>query len=94
MSSAESIVMACVLNSLWQVPLIVVAAWLAARIVRPLGPGAEHRVWVGALLGEAVVPAVSLLPWERLNLAWPWHLHAQQAAEGSVMVQVGSGCGV
>jgi TonB family protein len=91
MSGAESVVMAYVLNSLWQVPLIVVAAWTAARVVRPLGPGAEHRVWVGALLGEALLPAMSLLPWDRMDVAWPWHLHAQQASQGSVVVQVGAG---
>ena len=90
MSGAESMVMAYVLNSLWQVPLIAIAAWMAARIARALGPGAEHRVWVAALLGEATMPAVSLLPWERLDVAWPWHLHAQQATQGSVVVQVGS----
>lgn len=91
MTSAESMVMAYVVNSLWQVPLIVVVAWLAARIVRPLGPGAEHRVWVAALLGEATVPAISLLPWERVDVMWPWHLYAQQVAQGSVVVQVGGG---
>lgn len=91
MSGAESMVMAYVLNSLWQVPLIAVAAWLAARVVKPLGPGAEHRVWVAALLGEAMVPGASLLPWESVDVAWPWHLHAQQAAQGSVVVQMGSG---
>jgi TonB family protein len=91
MNGIESAVMAYVLNSLWQVPLIVLAAWMAARVVIPIGPGAEHRVWVGALLGEALIPALSLLPWERVNLVWPWHLRAQQASEGSVMVQVGSG---
>lgn len=90
MSGAESMVMAYVLNSLWQVPLIAIAAWMAVRIARALGPGAEHRVWVAALLGEATMPAVSLLPWERLDVAWPWHLQAQQATQGSVVVQVGS----
>ena len=91
MSGAESMVMEYVLDSLWQVPLILFAAWIAARIVRPLGPAAEHRVWVGALLGEALVPAMSLLPWDQLNLTWSWHLHAEHAAQGSVLVQVGSG---
>ena len=91
MSGVEGVVMTYVVNSLWQVPLIVVAAWMAARAVRPLGPGAEHRVWVAALLGEAMVPAVSLLPWERLDVAWLWHWHAQQAGPGSVVVQVGAG---
>jgi len=91
MSGAESMVMTYVLNSLWQVPLIAFAAWMATRIVRPLGPGSEHRVWVAALLGEAMVPAISLLPSENVDVAWSWHLHAQQAAQGSVVVQVGSG---
>lgn len=91
MNGAESLVMAYVLNSLWQVPLIAAAAWIGARVVRPLGPEAEHRVWVAALLGEAVVPAISLLPWERVDVLGPWHLHAQQASQGSVVVQMGSG---
>ena len=91
MSGAESVVMAYVLNSLWQVSLIAVAAWLAARLMRPLGPGAEHRVWVGALIGQTLLPALSLLPSETLNLDWPWHLHAQEAELGSVVVQVGNG---
>jgi len=91
MNGVESAVMAYILNSLWQVPLIVVAAWIAARIVRQIGSGAEHRVWVGALLGDATVPALSLLPWEQLKVDWPWHLHAQQAAQGSVMLQMEAG---
>ena len=91
MSGAESMVMAYILNSLWQVPLILAVAWFAARLVRPLGPGAEHRVWVAALLGEALVPAFSLLPWERVDVMMPWHLQAQQAQQGSVVVQMGSG---
>ena len=91
MSGIEAVVMAYALNSLWQVPLIVVAAWISARIIRQLGPNAEHRVWVAALLGEAMLPAMSLLPWERINVTWPWHMHAQQAIQGGVLVQVGSG---
>ena len=91
MSGAEAMVMGYVLYSLWLVPLIAIAAWMAARMARPLGPAAEHRVWVGALLGEAMLPVVSLLPWERMDVAWPWHFHAQQGAHGSVVVEVGSG---
>jgi hypothetical protein len=94
MSGAESSVVAYVLNSLWQVPLIVMAAWLAARMMRAIGPAAEHRVWVGALIGEALLPAASLLPWERLNLAWPWHLHAGDATKGERDGADGVGCGV
>ena len=91
MSGAGSMMMTYVLNSLWQVPLIIFAASIGARLVRPLGPAPEHRVWVGALLSEALLPAMSLLPWEHLNLTWSWHLHGQEVARGSVMVQVGNG---
>ena len=48
-------------NSLWQVPLIFAAGWLAARLIRPAGPRMEHRVWVTALLLEAVIPALPVL---------------------------------
>ncbi|MBS1802150.1 MAG: M56 family metallopeptidase [Acidobacteria bacterium] len=91
MNGAESMVMSYVVNSLWQVPLIAFAAWLAAKVVRPLGPGAEHRVWVSALLAEATVPGLSLLPWQKLNVPWPFHVHAEQAAQSSVVVQLSGG---
>jgi TonB family protein len=63
------------LNSLWQLPLAFAAAWLAARIARPAGPQAEHRIWVGALVLEIALPAC---PWQldelgghaRTLLAW------------------------
>jgi TonB family protein len=45
------------LNSLWQVPLLFGAAWVAARMVRSAGARVEHRIWVVALILEAVVPA-------------------------------------
>ena len=44
------------LNSLWQIPAIFGLAWIAARLARPGGPQAEHRIWVGALLLEAILP--------------------------------------
>jgi TonB family protein len=47
------------LNSLWQAPLLFAAAWLAARAARRLGPAAEHRIWVSALILEAILPACS-----------------------------------
>jgi TonB family protein len=45
------------LNSLWQVPLLFAAAWIAARMVRSAGAKVEHRIWVTALMLEALVPA-------------------------------------
>jgi TonB family protein len=56
-------ILAYLLNSLWQVPLLFAAAWLAARMARSLGAGVEHRVWVIALWLQGLVPAASLFPW-------------------------------
>lgn len=57
MSDIERRILEYLLNSLWQVPLIFAAGWLAARMARRSGPHMEHRIWVSALLLEAVLPA-------------------------------------
>jgi beta-lactamase regulating signal transducer with metallopeptidase domain len=67
MSTLESLVLSYLANSLWQVPLIFVAGWLASRALRSLGPGIEHRVWVGVLLLQTLLPAASIIPWEALR---------------------------
>ena len=69
MSGAERWVLDYVLNAIWQVPLLYGAAWVAARLMRRVGPGAEHRVWVGALVAAVVVPACRLpeLRWLRVG---------------------------
>ena len=52
----ESWVLVYLFNSLWQVPLVFCAALAAARLARQAGPRMEHRVWVIALLLEALLP--------------------------------------
>ena len=69
-STMASWILSYLLNSLWQVPLLFAAGWVAARGVRRFGAGAEHRVWVGVLLLQGLLPAASLLPWERVS--WQW----------------------
>lgn len=48
------------LNSIWQVPLIFLVATLAARLTRAAGPHIEHRIWVTAIILEAILPACAL----------------------------------
>jgi TonB family protein len=50
-------VLGYVVNSLWQVPLICITAYGCARLVRRMGPQAEHWVWVAALVAAAILPA-------------------------------------
>jgi TonB family protein len=66
MRALESWVVDYVLNSIWQVPLVFAAAWLAARLVRPAGSRIEHRVWVAALLIQAALPVCHF----RIGEAW------------------------
>jgi hypothetical protein len=54
MNTLEGLILSYLVNSLWQVPLLSAAAWLIARIVRPLGPVIEHHIVVSALLLQAL----------------------------------------
>lgn len=66
MKAFELWVLGYLLNALWQVPLVYFAAWVAARLARPIGARMEHRIWVGALLSEVLLPAFNL----RLSSLW------------------------
>jgi len=66
MKGFESWVIGYLVNSLWMVPLVFTAAWIAARAVRRVGAAAEHRVWVAALLLEARLPGLQV----RLTEVW------------------------
>ena len=61
MRSLEFWILAYLLNSLWQVPLLFAAGWLAARALRSIGAAAEHRVWVLVLLLQSLLPAFYFL---------------------------------
>ena len=62
MTHLELTLLNYLLNSLWQVPVIFLAAALAARLTRPAGPQTEHRIWVTALILEATLPACAFAP--------------------------------
>jgi TonB family protein len=50
-----------VMNAAWETALVFVAAWLASRMLRQLGPHAEHATWVAALFTAVITPALPLL---------------------------------
>jgi TonB family protein len=89
----ESWVLAYLLNSLWQIPLVFLAALAAARLARPAGPQMEHRVWVGALMLEVVLPLCHLQLSELGREAWGLLLWFRQfgSADGHTRVILGSG---
>jgi TonB family protein len=101
MSTVQSWILSYLLNSLWQVPLLFAAGWLAARALKPLGAAAEHRVWVSVLLLQTLVPACSTLPPElfraffaRLGALLAFFTNAHPAADSQVSVTMGPGVGL
>jgi TonB family protein len=93
MRSVEFWILAYLLNSLWQVPLLFAAAWLVARALQYFGAAVEHRVWVTALLLQSLLPALSIFPWEWLRM-FLWGGSASRPGEAHVTVTVGQGTGV
>jgi TonB family protein len=93
MRSLEFWILAYLLNSLWQVPLLFAAAWLAGRMLRSLGAAIEHRVWIIALLLQSLLPALSIFPWEWLRML-SWGRNASRPGDAHVSVSIGQGTGI
>ena len=94
MRSLEFWILAYLLNSLWQVPLLFAAGWLAARALRSIGAAAEHRVWVLVLLLQSLLPAFSVFSWEWLHTLSFWNWHASRAGDAHVSVVMGAGAAI
>jgi TonB family protein len=94
MRSLEFWILAYLLNSLWQVPLLLAAGWLAARALRSAGAVIEHRVWVLVLLLQSLLPACSVFPWEWLRMLSVWNWRASSAGDAHVSVVMGTGTGI
>lgn len=58
MIEAGNFVVRYLVNSVWQVPLLLAAGLLVSRILRKLGCVVQHRVWTAALIIAAIVPFV------------------------------------
>ncbi len=59
--SSSGVVVSYLANAVWQVTLIAGAGWLVARLLRRLGPRAEHVAWVSTLAVAVLAPASFLL---------------------------------
>ncbi len=94
MRDAELWILAYLLNSLWQVPLLFAAGWLAARALRSTGAEAEHRVWVTTLTLQCLLPAASIFPvdWLRTFSLLGWN--ASHTSQAYVSVTMGGGTGI
>ena len=95
MSVLTSWMLEYLVNSLWMVPLVFAAAWIAARLARLAGPRAEHRIWVSALLLQVVLPACRMQSsgvWNAVQRLLAWRFAGRSAAGvGHVAVSIGPG---
>ena len=95
MSQMVSLSLEYLANALWQVPLVYFAALPVARWARRSSPAAEHRIWVGALLLETALPALSMTPTSVLSWVGDLlRLHGEaQDGGGGARVSVSFGDG-
>jgi TonB family protein len=91
--SLEPWLLAYLLNSLWQIPLVFCAALAAARLARPAGPRFEHRIWVGAVILEATLPAIHFQIQALWQRAWSMIVlfRTSSAPGGETRVILGAG---
>ncbi len=90
MSTIETWLLSCLVNSLWQIPVLFVAGLLVARALRRLGPEAEHRTWTTVLVLSAALPIASTIPFDGLLSGFTWH-RAPNPADAHVTVLMGGG---
>jgi TonB family protein len=67
-------------NALWQVPIVFVAAWLAARTSRRAGPAFQHVLWTSALVAEVLLPACTARPEQMVQALLHWIASFRQSS--------------
>src|SRR5258708_15298702 len=91
MTNFESFILSYLVNAVWQVPLLFAAGWVSARALRKFGAQAEHRVWVGVLLLQAILQACSTIPLEALRAFSFWTVAPRGDPASHVSIAMGSG---
>ncbi len=63
MTQLTALLLAALLNALWQLPLLLAATLLCARLLRPFGALAQYRLWSVSFVLQCTLPILSpLLP--------------------------------
>jgi bla regulator protein blaR1 len=88
MSHLVSFVASYAINSLWQVPLVAGAGWVASWLVKRVGPAAQHVTWVVTLALAVLMPVLPL--WRLL----PGLVRAHEIGDGrSSIALIGGAAG-
>lgn len=68
MSSVYGVLTSCLVNSVWEIPLVVSAGWTVNRLTRRLGSRVQHAVWVSTLALAILTPVLPALRWLMMSL--------------------------
>ena len=68
MSNVYGVVTSCLVNSVWEIPLVGGVGWVVARLTRRLGSRVEHVVWVSTLALAILTPVLPALRWLMMSL--------------------------
>src|SRR5271155_2224523 len=63
MTEPHRFLLGYILNSVWQVPLILLVACCCAMLLRRAGFAVQHRLWVAALVAAVLLPVTSASGW-------------------------------
>ena len=94
MSQWSAFVVSCLANAVWQLPLLCVAAWVAARCGRAAGVRLQHAIWVTAQFLMTILPVLASLSDSPLALArraLAWLSPRTQPPDGLVKVHLSDG---
>ena len=80
MIQAHRILLLFLLNSLWQIPLLYMAAFLSTRFLRRSSFVLQHRVWVSTLFLCIGLPLVDAIGWVRALVEHTF-LHTRQVSK-------------
>ena len=63
MSSVYGVLTSCLVNSVWEIPLVGGVGWVVNRLTRRLGSRVQHVVWVSTLSLAILTPLLPALRW-------------------------------
>ncbi|MHB1700071.1 MAG: TonB family protein [Acidobacteriaceae bacterium] len=88
MIELHRVLLTYLLNSVWQVPAIALAALLCSLLLRKTSAIVQHRLWAITLIASATVPLVTTSGW----LAVRWEsLHAHPKTSSAITLLLDSG---
>lgn len=90
MIELHRMLLAYLLNSIWQVPAIALAALLCSLLLRKASVAIQHRLWVAALAASVLLPLAATNAWLESSIGAA-HFHARAQTTTAITLLFGDG---